>query len=285
MTTLPAPLAQHLSPTGLLPPTPTTGFDSWWQLGHEIRHLEEKSNLIFTWLWGDWLRGLSRWPKQYDTLTGATGRGEGYRALEAWTGKPFGTLKNMAWLAGCYSTEGQPDLVRGLPNVRLCHFETVAVVKDKLARDCLLHRVSATGMTNKQLEAERAAMFPQLERELPLAPVMTGDREFEQTVKNHLLETTVKAQHFTIQQLNGNIAEARGLLEIVIPELTQEQAQIVQRAAGLLERRQEVHIDIIKGIWAVIEAYDNGEVGAVLEGVKKLAEIRQLLDVQKGGEA
>ena len=270
----------HLTSNGLLPPEPDTDFNQWWSLADHIRNLEARNSLTFKFLWGDWLRGLSRWPKKQGELLGETGRGEGYRLLEAKTEKPFATLKQYTWLAGCYSTGGVPDAVRGLPNLYEAHYKDCASIRDKAIRDALLWRASTLSLPHRQLVLERLFLFPGLVRDTgSQTHPERQDALFEATVQNHLLETGFAIQGATLARLNGNVAEARELLKGVEDDLLDgrevEPGRI--RAAATLLQPQELPGGFIEAVFEVIEAYQSGDMGLMLAGMERLSGMKGLL--------
>jgi hypothetical protein len=276
----------HLTPTGLLPPDDTT-FEQWWHLADHIRNLEARKDLTFKFLWGDWLRGLSRWPREQEQLFGEAGRGEGYKLLEAKTEKPFATLKQYTWLAGCYSTDGIPDSVRGLPHLYEAHYKDCAPIKDKPARDALLWRASALQLPHRQLVTERLFLFPGLVRDA-LEGSQTAhkpqDALFEATVHNHILETGLALQGATLARLNGNVTEARERLQGIESDLLYgrepfdklRMTERVRAAVNLLQP-QELPGGFIEVVFSVIEAYQAGDMGLMLEGMERLAGMRGML--------
>lgn len=251
------------TPTGLeVPDNYTFTAEEWLQAGLSFRQFVSTVDAAIAFCWGDWLNfGEDALGEAY---------AQGFEVILPINPDDF-QLQRAEKTIYQYRRLARetPKWMRGLPGLSARHYLDAIRISNHEARYEHLVKASVEGWSVRGAAKE----LPPLAGELS-PPATRDDVNHELTVQNHRLQHELDVKQAMMDEASGNISQARDILEHVVEELPVEQAEQIQKALGYL-RPMVVRSEFVELVGQAIDLYDRGEIGAMVEVMERLRELRQ----------
>lgn len=231
-------------------------YDEWEMVCDALAVAQQKSFMVFMWRWGDVLAyGEAKFGEKYTQALGRTGL-----ALQ--------TLANYSWLA-----KATPKELRGLPGLGQIHYEKVVKVKDYEVKRGLLQLASDEGWSAKTTlaKAVTALLGPgnDTNQHTGSRPGSAQDELDLASQRQYMLEQQNIQLQLKQEALNGQINQAKSLLEPVLDQVAPSARLDIEKAIGVL--RAEPNGEALALVKEIIHLYRQGDMTALVNTLEKLS--------------